>query len=575
MAGERIGKTYEALLKVVLDNLKKRDAFIGNVYWNQTPNGIIVEPDFTIGNDKDHPTIVFLVTHSTTPNNSQMKCWRNLGELSDLKTTISPAPKVINVIFDSIIKTDLKALQDAAFDSQVIVGDTEYGRFLANWVLLNDKNLPTDQYEKALFIAQESNQEMKTNLKLFEEAILSALGEKKPALDQLWADEARREKKIAPAARNTFLRLGYMKRLLAGEAITGKGVRKDDISWLSGLGIVSPSISGVKIADTDLLWFMNTKYALNYDTIALPCLSDGFCQQLKKIRSYSLMRLYGEYVANNLAELSTPEGMQKCLEQQYIDPTEGITIPNMVDPPDTVWIFDFITSLSRAQGNRFGYPEFSRHPLANSEKIGNMSVGVWCSCFLTQYCTRKSDFNTPPAAIQYSAVVLSEQLKGQTKESIERIIDKIVAEYLHKEYQTSMPSHRGFEPLLALLISEGVVEDTSAKQNIQACFAENAGLSGQAGRTPVVQVKNTLIKWQTATDAGRDHKRNELCGRAVGLRYSWNKESRQFEPRDGVKKLILLLDGTWRQKDLDALIKAGWDEIYYPDEIDKLKAAIV
>jgi len=39
--------------------------------------------------------------------------------------------------------------------------------------------------------------------------------------------------------------------------------------------------------------------------------------------------------------------------------------------------------------------------------------------------------------------------------------------------------------------------------------------------------------------------------------------------------LILLLDGTWRQKDIDALVSAGWDEIYYPDEIDKLKEAIV
>ena len=38
---------------------------------------------------------------------------------------------------------------------------------------------------------------------------------------------------------------------------------------------------------------------------------------------------------------------------------------------------------------------------------------------------------------------------------------------------------------------------------------------------------------------------------------------------------MLLLDGTWTQKDLDTLVRAGWDEIYYPDEIDKLKASVL
>ena len=42
-----------------------------------------------------------------------------------------------------------------------------------------------------------------------------------------------------------------------------------------------------------------------------------------------------------------------------------------------------------------------------------------------------------------------------------------------------------------------------------------------------------------------------------------------------MNKLVLLLEGTWSQKDLDALICAGWDEIYYPDEMDKLKASVL
>lgn len=87
-------------------------------------------------------------------------------------------------------------------------------------------------------------------------------------------------------------------------------------------------------------------------------------------------------------------------------------------------------------------------------------------------------------------------------------------------------------------------------------------------------VGHTLIKWQTAFANPRD-KRKELCGRAIGLRYSWDEEKQRFTPRKNIRKMILLLDGTWEQCDIDALIRSGWDEIFYPDEIDKLRSAIV
>jgi hypothetical protein len=39
--------------------------------------------------------------------------------------------------------------------------------------------------------------------------------------------------------------------------------------------------------------------------------------------------------------------------------------------------------------------------------------------------------------------------------------------------------------------------------------------------------------------------------------------------------LILIVDGTWRQDDLEVLANAGWDEIYYPDEINRVAESIV
>jgi len=83
----------------------------------------------------------------------------------------------------------------------------------------------------------------------------------------------------------------------------------------------------------------------------------------------------------------------------------------------------------------------------------------------------------------------------------------------------------------------------------------------------------TLINWQSAHDSHTNDKKKELCGRAAGLRYHWNGKS--FVRRPGVEKLLLLLDGTWCDEDLKALLQSGWDDVFYPDEIDKLIKAIV
>jgi hypothetical protein len=110
---------------------------------------------------------------------------------------------------------------------------------------------------------------------------------------------------------------------------------------------------------------------------------------------------------------------------------------------------------------------------------------------------------------------------------------------------------------------------------IRSCFGERAGLEGVASQTTLLKSKSTCINWQSSHDGHTNDKKKELCGRAVALRYSWDAKAKKFIPRPGVKKLILVVDGTWKQSDLDALVRSGWDEIYYPDEMDKLVSAIV
>lgn len=142
MAGERIGKTYEALVKVALDYLKESGKIDGNVYWNETPEGLSVEPDFVLGHNIDKPDVVIMVTHSGSSKNSDMKCWRNIGELTEIKTLFSKVPLSCNIIFDATMKAGLKSLQEACFDGQLIVAEKEYGIALLNWAKTFEPHLP-------------------------------------------------------------------------------------------------------------------------------------------------------------------------------------------------------------------------------------------------------------------------------------------------------------------------------------------------------------------------------------------------------------------------------------------------
>lgn len=170
------------------------------------------------------------------------------------------------------------------------------------------------------------------------------------------------------------------------------------------------------------------------------------------------------------------------------------------------------------------------------------------------------------------AQVLADAASSLIGTDLKALTSDIEKAYISKEYEATLLSHQGFDPL-GWLIAEQVPGFAAVKP--KSAFAECAGIKGVAGSIHLGEARSTLVNWQSATDEGKDHKVKELCGRAVALRYTWDAKSKSFVPRAGVKKLCLVVDGTWTQEDLDTLVRAGWDEIFYPDEMDKLAKAIV
>ena len=583
MAGEKKGKTYEAFVYLSLKKLQEEGFLIDNIYWNKIPAGITIEPDFIIGENLDHPTVVISVTHFTSSKESNRKAWRNIGEICEIKQVFSEKIKTINIVFDSIIKEDMKKMQEIVFGRQLLLGEKEYGKALIEWASSHENSLPTDQYEKADFIDSmcKADPLISNHIGKLKEDIKETLNQNVDSLSQLWSLSSSRNIGFTPNAKDTYFRRGIAKRTLIGSLLkTGEIVQSDDASWLVDLGLVTKTVTKgkYKINDHQLSWFLHTPFAKNYEKISEICATDGFYSQMEKVKALARLDAYNEFIICHYDDLVKTEGMEKCLNVLYKNPQNGINIPKEISAPNNVWIYDYIAALSKAAAGKsqaFGYSVFSSHPLGNEVKIGNKTIGQWCTHFSCEFFNRKPNYPIPDGVVHFLALVLSEELSKYSLIKIQKLYEDIKKEYIAKEYEATFLSHRGYEPLLSLLYYSKIAKTKKDKVTIQTCFAEKGGLDRGSGTATVVKVKNTVILWKSSYDGHPADKRKEIGGLATGIRYTWNKQTNLFEERQGIQKMILLLDGNWKQQHLDFLINSGWDEIYYPDEIDKLKAAIV
>jgi hypothetical protein len=114
LAGETRGELAEAIAKVAVENALKANRTKETVFWEESPLNSTIKPDLTIGIDKDHPSHVILVNASDTARNSDIKYWRNIGEIFDSKSRLQSGPAILNIVFKSQIKPELVTLRGCA-----------------------------------------------------------------------------------------------------------------------------------------------------------------------------------------------------------------------------------------------------------------------------------------------------------------------------------------------------------------------------------------------------------------------------------------------------------------------------
>lgn len=613
MASERKGKVYESIVFALLSELVDDGVLSGPVHWDVKPQGMSINTDFTFGVNPDQPTMVMLLSHSGAAGNSHMKCWRNLGELVEAKTLLDQIPSVFALTFGAI-KEDLAPIQDAAFDGYCWVTarpPTKYRaphRWLASqpWAALLDlwvdslvpvlpkKRLRAD-WARDLVSSLKPKERKATGVQSLRELLRDLLSRRNTQLAPVWSSLRARAVPSSIGARATHFKRGFGKLYLLEEryrrqALEGKREwrRASSHGGPIMLGVLRPRIGNlvdINPADREATFLVDRSHTS--EVIALRDYRPPAGVDVLRAQSLAISNLEAmvNAVRQYRKQLVTPAGFLEALKEQYKDPCHLLT---KASTAEDVWLFRVTCELLRVHlGNKrqsYGYATMVRD--IRSELL-DKSLPAW---LLTEFGSDGRVFARSAEPIRRG---LQDFLNRQPGARISNLQLGIVAWVLAKRLQTIADaafsviekhllegwksgvcearylSHRYLDPV-GFLLSRVVPGFTDSK--VASCFAQAGGVTSASAKMEVGIAGSTIINWQSATDQGRDHKKKELCGRAVALRYAW--DGKTFRKRPGVSKLILVLDGLWDQEDIHALLRAGWDEIFYPDEMDRLVSLI-
>ena len=458
MAGERKGITYEAILKVVLDELKKKGAFQDEIFWNEKATGMSVTPDLTTGKSKDLPNRVLLVTHSNSAKNSDMKAWRNLGELAECKLRLKTIPFVFNVAFDSEIKDRLKAISCYSFDGQLIVGDRDYGRELLKWVENNQKSLPTEAMQKAAAISDltKSDTSIRKLIEYLKKDVEQLFSLSNPHMSSVWKKERQRAAGKTTPSKTTFVRRGLSKLLIFEDIELGirlyesKKVPLAEVpDYAFELGLARKTIGGATGTDVEIANAIQHVKTPEIRTIIKKFDAQKIIAWLTTLRNSPHTLFAGNYVSREAESLAKPNELFRRLKQLHLDPWALVDAKKAPEnwPPHDIWLFSYLMELlklSNAAANGFGYAQLA-HQVTKYTGMPRANNRVY-TIVLSDWLLRRGKEEMPDKVLKKICVVIAGMVKNE-RTKLKSTIEKIAKASTKNIIESKLCCYRSFDPI--------------------------------------------------------------------------------------------------------------------------------
>jgi hypothetical protein len=590
MADEIVGNIYEVLTIItILDYtsvIKKGE----DLFWNEHPKGVLIEPDITIGKDKDSPRLLLLVSHTNAESASHHKFWRNIGEFVDARIALGTTVSLANIVFDSGQKRKLAGASDALFDGFIEADRKAYGKDLLR--LANDLAGKVERgrvsVEKRIEFVRnylKSNPKEAGILKLFAADLENVLNKSsKHSSDWFGAFmkvQSSRPAPRIPKSKHTFLRRG-LGRLLPIEnenelrkIIQATKSRKPAVlpNYFQSLDLSTKSLRGEIIKDKELLELVELlaedeivdlwkQSLLSSNSLRQACNSISLSSDFPKMH---------KFVCDNFAVLSTPQGLKQALLDCFNNPDFvlgqriGLSNPTKYG----VWLFDYLMTIIKAHSGKqqgYGYTKLGDESGFRFEIAA--TAGIVLSPFLQRRKNLRDDILTGIAkALSLRKLAIGHKWLVSNQLNISGF-------YLRGLFEDKIYKMAAFDPLF-FLIADALKSAKLEGERFTRMPTYLTTFTGKGTATvDAVIVKNTVIMWQTAYAGHPNDKSKELMGRIGMLRVTTDTLGNPIENKK-IKKAILLIDGTWSDSHIKGLVNCGFDAVFYPDEIDDLVKAIV
>ena len=267
------------------------------------------------------------------------------------------------------------------------------------------------------------------------------------------------------------------------------------------------------------------------------------------------------WVLSNFACLATPNGMANALKRIFDDPKNppGPKLDKAISV-DHHWLFQTMMNILRTESGRkdgYGY--------AGLASDTGIKEGITAGYILAaDFTNRKAPL--PDRLLQAIASSFAKHLRRIGKIDLKELLRASASTQCQSVFNFQMMNYRLFNPiewLVSLKLKEGSLPFSWPTTHKSFLNTSDGEIASSTGNLICVGNDKVWIKCQSAFD-GKIDKRKELCGRVGAMKLCYTtKELEKI-------RFYLVLDGFFDDSDLSLLADAGWDGVFYYDQLDAL-----
>ena len=540
-----------------------------HVHWDHIPKGMSIDPDVVIGKDPDNPEIVIFVTHASAEMAGQKKFWRTVAEAIEAKRLYSH-PKIISILFPGNVKPALKEIYKNLFDAVLHLDDVPYGEVFSK--SLDTLSKTHGVKGKDICLSELKNESDKGNVskyKEFENDIKLILKAKNGPMHSVMASPAFSGKERMPKARLTTLRRSVCKLYTLPKDVRDALLDKKSITSVPQhaflLGWFQEDLAGEpELVDHELIAYLSSAKKCDVEAICnsinenLP----SFQQYTETLNSIGKSKYYNKWIIDHFNDLITLKGMEEALDLIFHDPQKPLN--ELTDEQLSInshWLFQTLMSVLRTETGRsdgYGYSVLGRETGRISDI--NAFAGTTIAPFITRKKALDSDLRKDIAR------VLAGHLKRLGDKKTEKLLEESALTSAQSIFRFQMMNYRFYNPIDWLvcdhLKNEKIKYDCPAHHD-SFLSSKKGAVASRTGNLINVDSGRVWIKCQSAY-AGKIDKRKELCGRVGAMKLCYTEKELEK------KKFFLIIDGSFDDEDIRLFTQAGWNGVYYYDELDSL-----